>query len=80
MSTYVSEEHIASIFTVTALKMEAIYSSEKSVDFYPTTRLHIPEDGTLCIRRCANLNFESNNETVNIHTTNYEAPEMSAAP
>jgi hypothetical protein len=37
------------------LKMEAIFSSEMSVDTQRTTRRHIPEDGTLHNHRCENL-------------------------
>jgi uncharacterized membrane protein YciS (DUF1049 family) len=37
------------------LKMEAIFSSETSVDFHQTTRRYIPEDGTLHNHRCDNL-------------------------
>jgi hypothetical protein len=42
------------------LKMEAIYSSESSVNFYRTTRCHIPEDGTLQIIYYAIRNGLSN--------------------
>jgi hypothetical protein len=38
-----------------ALKMEAICSSETSVDFQRTTRYHKPEDSTLYYHRCENL-------------------------
>jgi hypothetical protein len=37
------------------LKMEAICSSEMSVDTQRTTRRYIPEDGTLHNHRCENL-------------------------
>jgi hypothetical protein len=37
------------------LKMEAIWSSETSVDFQRTARCYIPEDGTLQNHRCENL-------------------------
>jgi hypothetical protein len=37
------------------LKMEAIYSSETSVDFQRTTRRYIPEDSTLHNHRSENL-------------------------
>jgi hypothetical protein len=37
------------------LKMEAIYSSETSVETQRTTRRHIPEDDTLHNYRCENL-------------------------
>jgi hypothetical protein len=55
MSTDVSEENIAVAICFQAgflphfstLKMEAICSSEKSVDTQRTTRRDIPEDGTL---------------------------------
>jgi hypothetical protein len=43
-------EHISS-----TLKMEAIYSSETSVETQRTTRRHIPEDDTLHNHRCENL-------------------------
>jgi hypothetical protein len=39
-----------------ALKMEAICSSETSVETQRTTRRYIPEDGTLHNHRCENLN------------------------
>jgi hypothetical protein len=67
VSTDVSEEHIASVFRIliatcllaerisSALKMEAICSSETSVDTQRTTRRYIPEDGTLHNHRCENL-------------------------
>jgi hypothetical protein len=35
--------------------MEAIFSSETSVDFQWTTRRHIPEEDTLQNHRCENL-------------------------
>jgi hypothetical protein len=38
-----------------ALKMEAICSSETSVDTQQSTRRYIPEDGTFHNHRCANL-------------------------
>jgi hypothetical protein len=38
-----------------ALKMEAIFSSETSVDTQRTTRRYIPEDNTLHNYRCENL-------------------------
>jgi hypothetical protein len=38
-----------------SLKMEAIYSSERSVDFQRTTRRYIPEDSSLHNHRCENL-------------------------
>jgi hypothetical protein len=38
-----------------ALKMEAICSSETSADFQRTTRRYIPKDGTLHNHRCENL-------------------------
>jgi hypothetical protein len=38
-----------------ALKMEAICSSEVSVETQLTTRRHIPEDDTLHNHRCENL-------------------------
>jgi hypothetical protein len=37
------------------LKIEAICSSETSVDFQQTTRRYIPEDSTLHNHRCENL-------------------------
>jgi hypothetical protein len=37
------------------LKMEAISSSETSVEFQRTTRRHIPEDATLQNHGCENL-------------------------
>jgi hypothetical protein len=37
------------------LKMEAISSSETSVDTQRTTRRHIPEDDTLQNQRCENV-------------------------
>jgi hypothetical protein len=37
------------------LKMEAICSSETSVEIQQTTRRHIPEDDTLHNHRCENL-------------------------
>jgi hypothetical protein len=37
------------------LKMEAICSSETSVETQRTTRRHIPEDDTLHNHRCENL-------------------------
>jgi hypothetical protein len=65
VQTDVSVEHIASIFRVektqhvawrflaelifSTLKMEAIFSSETSVDTERTTPRYIPEDGTLDI-------------------------------
>jgi hypothetical protein len=38
---------VASLVYLSTLKTEAVHSSETSVNFYPTTRHHIPEDGTL---------------------------------
>jgi hypothetical protein len=37
--------------------MEAICSSETSVDFQQTTRRYIPEDSTIYNHRCENLKF-----------------------
>jgi hypothetical protein len=37
------------------MKLEAIYSSETSIDFERTTRRYIPEDMTLHNHRCENL-------------------------
>jgi hypothetical protein len=67
-ATDVSEEHIASIFRAekkfgqepaeifsSAMKMEAICSSETSVAFQQTTRRHTPEDDTLHNHCCENL-------------------------
>jgi hypothetical protein len=45
--------------------MEAIFSSEKSVDFQRTTRRHIPEDSTVHNDRCANL------KCYDLRTTDY---------
>jgi hypothetical protein len=45
-----------------ALKTEAICSSEMSVDFQWTTRRYIPEDGTLHNHRCENLESYMNME------------------
>jgi hypothetical protein len=39
-----------------AFKMEAIYSSEASVDFQQTTRSYIPDDSTLHNQRSENFN------------------------
>jgi hypothetical protein len=41
------------------LKMEAICSSETSVDFQRTTQRYIPEDSTLHNHRCENLKSHS---------------------
>jgi hypothetical protein len=35
--------------------MEALRTTETSVDFQPTTRCYIPEDNTLHNDRCVNL-------------------------
>jgi hypothetical protein len=43
------------------LKMEAISSSETSVETQQTTRRHIPEDDTLQNHRCENLKSYNNN-------------------
>jgi hypothetical protein len=59
------------------LKMEAMCSSETSVDFQRTTRRYIPEDSTLHNNRCENLTFYLFSAYViwtgtkfhNIHTT-----------
>jgi hypothetical protein len=37
------------------LKMEAVRSSETSLNFYRSTRHHIPEDSTLRNHRCKNI-------------------------
>jgi hypothetical protein len=37
------------------LKIETVLSSEMSVDFYPASRHHIPEDSTFHSHRCENL-------------------------
>jgi hypothetical protein len=42
-------------FLFSTLKMEAICSSETSVDYQPTLRRYIPEDSTLHYHRCENL-------------------------
>jgi hypothetical protein len=51
MQTLVS----CSAYTFT-LNMEAIFYSETLVDFQPTARRYIPEDGNLHNHRCENLN------------------------
>jgi hypothetical protein len=40
-----------------ALMMEAVSTSEMSVNFYQTTRRNIPEDSRLHTRRRENLKF-----------------------
>jgi hypothetical protein len=65
MSLVVSEKHDSACHLLSCgflaqlifstLKMEAICSSEKSVDTQRTTRQYIPEDGTLHNHRCENL-------------------------
>jgi hypothetical protein len=42
-------------WTYSALNVDAIYSSETSVDFQPTRRHYIPKDSTLHNHRCENL-------------------------
>jgi hypothetical protein len=39
--------------------MEAVCSSESSVEFYQTSWRHIPKDGILHIHPCKNLRFKS---------------------
>jgi histidine ammonia-lyase len=51
--TDVSEVHTASI--ITALTMEAVRTSEMSVNFNVTTLRYIPEDSKLHTRRRENL-------------------------
>jgi hypothetical protein len=63
----VAEKHAASIFglppafmpvaciSYSTLKMEAICSSEKLVDFQWTTQHYVPQDITLHNHRCENL-------------------------
>jgi hypothetical protein len=55
----------ATIFLVLflTLKMEAIYSSETSVDFQQTTRRYIPEDSTLQ----TDTFLKKNLKKINIH-------------
>jgi hypothetical protein len=63
-STDVSEEHIASIFSIKELKQEirltlkteATCCSETSVEFQGTTRRYIPEDRTLHTTAVRTLN------------------------
>jgi hypothetical protein len=55
-----STEHLLSRWFLaelvsSTLKMEAICSSETSVDTQRTTRRYIPEDGTLHNHHCENL-------------------------
>jgi hypothetical protein len=45
----------SSLAYTSALKIQAICSSETSVDFHRTSRRYIPEDGTLHNHRCENL-------------------------
>jgi hypothetical protein len=73
VSKDVSEKHIASIFRVEeistchllaeliswTLKMEAIYSSETSVDTQRPMQCYIPEDGTLQIKLILNKYYDS---------------------
>jgi hypothetical protein len=40
-----------------ALKMEAVFSSESSIDLYQTAHHHIPENSTLYTHCCENLQF-----------------------
>jgi hypothetical protein len=54
--TNVSEELTASIIRVMSLlMMEAVSSSETSVNIYQTTQCNISEDSHLHTRRCENL-------------------------
>jgi hypothetical protein len=60
MKNYVFQEYdqlrlVSYLAYSTTLKMEAIYSSETSVDFQQTTRRYIPEDRTIHNQRCENL-------------------------
>jgi hypothetical protein len=65
--TDISEVLSASIFraisiirALIALQMEAVSTSETSVNFYQTTRRNIPEDSHLHTRRCENLKSHGN--------------------
>jgi hypothetical protein len=75
MSTDFLEEHISSVFRVeelatcymlvcffvycSSLNMEAMFSSEASVEFHRTTLLYNPEDITLHIHPCENTKSNS---------------------
>jgi hypothetical protein len=49
------------------LQVEAIYSSEKSVDFTSTTRCYITEERTLHIHPCKNLSYKKVSRTFSFH-------------
>jgi hypothetical protein len=60
--TDVSEALTVSILKVTALKIEAVGTSEPLATFYETTRRNIPEDGhsqRLCLFVCITPQFSS---------------------
>jgi hypothetical protein len=79
VSTDVSEENIASIFRFekinsaetsklsSTLKMEAICSSETSVETQRTTRRHIAEDDTLHNHRCEKPQILHSGVIVELH-------------
>jgi hypothetical protein len=46
---------IACLAYCSTLKMESVFSSETSLNFYRTTRRHVPWDGTLHSYRCESL-------------------------
>jgi hypothetical protein len=55
------------------LKMEAICSSETSVETQHTTRRHIPEDDTLHNHRCENLKSYIVFKCVHPHSVRYNS-------
>jgi hypothetical protein len=64
------------IFSI--LKMDAIYSSEMSVDTQRTTRRYIPEDGTLHNHRCENLkSYQCNPVLLIINSSPYRTVVLS---
>jgi hypothetical protein len=56
-------------FYSSALKMEAMCSSETSVGFQQTTRRYIPEDNILHNHRCENLKSYVRNDVLDVHLT-----------
>jgi hypothetical protein len=78
MLTVVSEVRTASIMRamIVSLKMEAVRTSETSVNIYLTTWQYIPEDSELHTRRRENLKSHKFTWDSNIHQIFHLRPSL----
>jgi hypothetical protein len=58
---------LTSLWVSSILKMEAIFSSEKSTGFHWATWRYVPENIILCKYRCVNYRSEAHEGLGNMH-------------